>query len=125
MSTCCFIVERKHVMERPEGYPTTKWTTILTNLSSNLSHHICYIIKHMTRLFYKSPPPSISRSNPKKIATTHIIIPPLDLPIMEINKPIIARGMLNQFNQPRNGIIPKNIPHIARIPNILPKVFII
>ena len=44
---------------------------------------------------------------------------------MEINNPIIARGMLNQFNHPRNGIIPKNIPHIARIPNILPKVFII
>src|SRR5699024_8858925 len=48
----------------------------------------------------------------------------LHSPKIETKRPIIASGMLNQLSHPNNGIIPKSIPHMARIPNILPKVFI-
>ena len=73
---------------------------------------------------YRIPPPNIKRNKPKNIATTQIIIPPLDFPKIESTKPKIANGILNQFNHPNNGIIPSNIPKMARIPNKRPRVFI-
>lgn len=80
----------------------------------------CYL-----RMFYNIPPPSINRNKPKNIATIQMMMPPLDLPMMDKSRPTIASGMLNQFNQPNKGIIPKNIPMSAKMPKSLPRSCII
>jgi len=61
---------------------------------------------------------------PNKIATTHIAMPPFDLPTMDKTSPKIAKGIFNQFSHPKSGIIPNTIPINARMPKSRPIVFI-
>lgn len=70
------------------------------------------------------PPPSISRKMPKNIATTQIMIPPLDLPAIDKRRPNIANGIFNQLSHPSKGINPMIIPTRAIMPNSLPAVCI-
>jgi len=59
------------------------------------------------------------------MATTQIIIPPFDFPIIERSSPIIASGIFNQLSHPNKGIIPITIPIKASMPKIRPIVCIV
>lgn len=52
-----------------------------------------------------------------------MIIPPFDLPKIEITNPNIAIGITNQFSQPNKGINPIIIPIKDKIPNRRPSDF--
>jgi hypothetical protein len=83
---------------------------------------------------YAIPPPRTNLISPKIIAIAHIAIPAFAFPLgsasflvyatMLIISPKIAKGILNQLNAPRQGINPKNIPHIDKIPITKLAVFI-
>ncbi len=89
------------------------------------------IIFHTDRLYkiiYTNPPPNIRRNIPNSIDITQKMIPttealllsifdPLNAIILII-RPINENGILNQFNDPKQGNKPTIVPISASIPQI-------
>ena len=71
------------------------------------------------------PPPKINLNIPNIIATTHIVFPPLEFPILLIINPTTANGITIQFSQPNNGIKASNIPSKEITPKSEPIIFMI
>jgi len=79
-------------------------------------------IKNYGSYYYRIPPPIINLTIPITIAMMFNILPFLELLINAKINPIIANGIFNQLNQPKNGIKPNNIPSTENIPNMTLKV---
>jgi hypothetical protein len=73
----------------------------------------------------KIPPPSISLSMPSMMAMPQSTMPPFDFTRALMIKPMMAKGILIQFNQPSKGIKANNIPNAERIPSMRPIIFMI